>query len=73
MFKKVTEHVESIKFLETFLELKIEPEFDRIMWKGIGREHVDYGRGLWTFKYRTFSWLQYVQNNFINFTFLDFS
>ena len=31
-----------IKFLKTFLELKIEQEFDRKRWKGIGRRHVEF-------------------------------
>ena len=31
-----------IEILETFLELKIELEFDRKRWKGIGRGHVEF-------------------------------
>lgn len=44
---KINEHekfqvLELTKILETFLELKIELEFDRKRWKGIGRGHVEF-------------------------------
>ena len=40
MFNKINDFIKLTKFLKRFLELKIELEFDRKRWKGIGRGHV---------------------------------